>query len=515
MLFRGPDTNLEMKPELRILYLEDDPKDAELVEETLATDGIRCRVMRVETKADFITALEKGGIDLILADYTLPSFDGLSALKIAQEGWPQVPLIFVSGTLGEEVAIEALKIGATDYVFKTRLSRIVPSVQRALREAEERIGLSRAEEALRRSEVYLAEAQKLSHTGSFGWDVSSGKIYWSQETFRIFGYEPPAEPSLELVLHRTHPQDRALVRRLIDRIVQNRKDFDFEHRLLMPDGSVKYLRVVGRPSKEGPGGFEFVGAVTDVTERKQAEEELRQKEVSLREAQTELAHVSRVTTLGELAASIAHELNQPLTGMVTNANAGLHWLAGDAPNFAEVREAIRRIIRDGNRAGEVISRVRALFKKARMAKERLDLNEAIEEVVILTQNEVQRKNVALRMELAADLPAVMGDRVQLQQVVMNLILNAVEAMDSVEDRDRELVVRTERGEGDEVRVTVRDSGVGFDPLNAERIFHAFHTTKPGGLGMGLAISRSIIEWHGGRLWAEPNDGPGATFRFTL
>jgi PAS domain S-box-containing protein len=515
MLFRGPDTNLEMKPELRILYLEDDPKDAELVEETLATDGIRCRVMRVETKADFIAALEKGGIDLILADYTLPSFDGLSALKIAQEGWPQVPLIFVSGTLGEEVAIEALKIGATDYVFKTRLSRIVPSVQRALREAEERIGLSRAEEALRRSEVYLAEAQKLSHTGSFGWDVSSGKIYWSQETFRIFGYEPPAEPSLELVLHRTHPQDRALVRRLIDRIVQNRKDFDFEHRLLMPDGSVKYLRVVGRPSKEGSGGFEFVGAVTDVTERKQAEEELRQKEVSLREAQTELAHVSRVTTLGELAASIAHELNQPLTGMVTNANAGLHWLAGDAPNLAEVREAIHRIIRDGNRAGEVISRVRALFKKARMAKERLDLNEAIEEVVILTQNEVQRKNVALRMELAADLPAVMGDRVQLQQVVMNLILNAVEAMDSVEDRDRELVVRTERGEGDEVRVIVRDSGVGFDPLNAERIFHAFHTTKPGGLGMGLAISRSIIEWHGGRLWAESNDGPGVTFQFTL
>jgi signal transduction histidine kinase len=515
MLFRGPDTNLEMKPELRILYLEDDPRDAELVEETLATDGIRCRVTRVETKADFIAALEKGGIDLILADYTLPSFDGLSALKIAQQGWPQVPLIFVSGTLGEEVAIEALKFGATDYVFKTRLSRIVPSVQRALREADERIGLSRAEEALRRNEVYSAEAQKLSHTGSFGWDASSGKIYWSQETFRIFAYEPPTEPTLELILHRTHPQDRALVRRIIDRITQNRKDFDFEHRLLMPDGSVKYIRVVGRPSKEGSGGFEFVGAVTDVTERKQAEEELRQKEVSLREAQTELAHVSRVTTMGELAASIAHELNQPLTGMVTNAKAGLRWLAGDAPNLDEVREAIHRIIRDGNRAGEVISRIRALFKKARMAKERLDLNEAIEEVVILTQSEMRGKNVALRMELAADLPAVMGDRVQIQQVVMNLILNAIEAMDTVADRDRELVVRTERGEGDEVRVTVRDSGVGFDPLNAQRIFDAFHTTKPGGLGMGLAISRSIIEWHGGRLWAESNDGPGATFQFTL
>ena len=515
MLFRAPDTNQEMKPELRILYLEDDPRDAELVEETLATDGISCRLTRVETKADFIAALEKGGFDLILADYTLPSFDGLSALKIAQQGWPEVPLIFVSGTLGEEVAIEALKVGATDYVFKTRLSRIVPSVQRALREAEKRMGLSRAEQALRRSEVYLAEAQKLSHTGSFGWDVYSGKIYWSQETFCIFGYELPAEPTLELVLHRTHPEDRALVQQVIDRVSHDRKDFDFEHRLLMPDGSVKYIRVVGRPSKDESGSFEFVGAVTDVTERKRAEEELRQKEASLRKAQTELAHVSRVTTMGELAASIAHELNQPLTGMVTNANAGLRWLAGNAPNLDEVREAIHRIVRDGNRAGEVISRMRALFKKARMAKEQLDLNQAIEEVVILTQSEVQRKQVVLRMELAADLPAVIGDRVQLQQVVMNLILNAVEAMGTVKDHHREVVIRTERGEGDEVRVAVQDSGIGFDPLGAERLFEAFHTTKPGGLGMGLAISRSIVEWHGGRLWAELNDGPGATFRFTL
>src|SRR6202045_2836928 len=244
-----------MKSQLRILYLEDDPKDAELVQETLASDGIMCHVTRVESEADFLASLEQGGFDLILADYTLPSFDGLSALKIAQQDWPHVPLIFVSGTLGEEVAIEALKIGATDYVFKTRLSRIVPSVQRALREAEERIGPSRAEEALRRSEAYLAEAQKLNHTGSFGWDVSSGKIYWSQETFRIFEYHPPTEPTLELVLNRTHPEDRALVQQVLDRVAQERKDFDFEHRLLMPNGSVKSLRVVGRPSKDGSGSF--------------------------------------------------------------------------------------------------------------------------------------------------------------------------------------------------------------------------------------------------------------------
>src|ERR1700752_4771292 len=197
-----------MKSKLRILHLEDDPRDTELVQETLAMDGISSHVTRVETEADFVASLQQGGFDLILTDYTLPSFDGLSALKIARQNWPHLPLIFVSGTLGEEVAIEALKIGATDYVFKTRLSRIVPSVQRALREAEERTSLSRAEEALRRSEVYLTEAQKLSHTGSFGWDVSTGKIYWSQETFRIFEYEPPTEPTLELVMRRTHPEDR-------------------------------------------------------------------------------------------------------------------------------------------------------------------------------------------------------------------------------------------------------------------------------------------------------------------
>jgi PAS domain S-box-containing protein len=507
-----------MQSQLRILYLEDEPSDVELVQETLTLGDIRCHVTRVETETDFIASLQQGSFDLILADYTLPSFDGLSALKIAQQDWPHVPLIFVSGTLSEEVAIEALKFGATDYVFKTGLSRIVPSVQRALREAEERTELIRAEEALRRSEAYLAEAQRLSHTGSFGWDVASGKIYWSQETFCIFGYDQGIEPRMELVLQRTHPEDRALVQQLVDRVSHERKDFDFEHRLLMPDGSVKHLRVVGRPSIDRVGSFEFVGAVTDITERKHAEEELRRKETSLREAQTELAHVSRLTTMGELAASIAHEVNQPLAGIVTNANASLRWMAGELPNLDEAREAIRRIVRDGKRAGDVIARMRALFqnKKARTAREPLDINEAIKEVVILTQSELRRSETVLKMELAADLPAAMGDRVQLQQVVVNLLLNAIEAMSTVEDREREVVIRTLRGKGDEVRVAVQDSGIGFGAMSAEQIFEPFHTTKPDGLGMGLSISRSIVENHGGRLWAVSNDGrPGATFQFTL
>jgi PAS domain S-box-containing protein len=267
-------TNPEMYSPLRVLHLEDDSRDAELVQEMLAADGVACQVTRVETQAHFIACLELGGFDLILADYTLPSFDGLSALKIAGQNWPDVPFIFVSGTLDEEVAIEALKIGATDYVFKTRLPRIVPSVQRALREAQERLELSRAQEALWRSEAYLTEAQRLSHTGSFGWDVSSGEIYWSLETFRIFEYELAAKVTIGLVVQRTHPADRSDVQQLIDRVTRERKGFDFEHRLLVPDGSVKYVRIVGHPSEDESGNFEFVGAVTDITERKGAEASL-------------------------------------------------------------------------------------------------------------------------------------------------------------------------------------------------------------------------------------------------
>jgi predicted ATPase/signal transduction histidine kinase len=251
-------------------------------------------------------------------------------------------------------------------------------------------------------------------------------------------------------------------------------------------------------------------------ERKRAEDELRRSEASLREAQGELARVTRLTTMGEMAASIAHEVNQPLAGIVTNANASLRWLAGDSPNLAEAREAIRRIIRDGDRAGVVTQRIRALFTKTRAAKERLDINEAVREVAVLTGSEMRRNQVVLRMELAADLAPTMGDRVQLQQVVLNLILNGIEAMSTVQDHPRELVIRTQRGENDdEVWVAVQDSGIGLDPESREQIFDAFHTTKPTGLGLGLSISRSIVEGHGGRLWAASNDGPGATFLFTL
>jgi PAS domain S-box-containing protein len=387
----------------------------------------------------------------------------------------------------------------------------------------------RAEEALRRSEAYLAEAQKLSNTGSFGWNLSSGKIYWSQETFRVFGYDSATEPTLDRVVDRTHPEDKALVQAVIDRVLQDRKDFDVEHRLLMPDGSVKYLRVVGRLSKEDESDdFEFVGAVTDITERKRAEE-------ALQRTQAELAHVSRVMTVGQLSASIAHEMNQPLSAIVTNANAGIRWLAGDSPDLEEANQAIRRIIRDGERASTVVKRMHALFKKAPTSREQLDINEVIQEVLNLSHGEIKSNRISLRTRLANDLPLVTGDRIQFQQVILNLVLNAIQAMSGTSGGSREMEVSSERVsakhsgykpgnreqssladvEWSHVLITVQDSGPGLDPQLANRLFEAFCTTKPQGLGIGLTISRSIIEAHGGKLWAKANAPPGAIFQFTL
>jgi len=270
---------------LRILSIEDDPKDTQLIQDLLETEGVVCEVQRIDTEAALLASFEQGRIDLILADYSLPSFDGISALKLAMKACPDVPFIFVSGTLGEEVAIEALKIGATDYVLKTSLSRLVPSVLRALREATQKAERKRAEERLRKSEAYLAEAQRLSRTGSFGWNVSSGEIYWSEETYKVFEYDPAAKPALELVFRRIHPDDRDRIRQAIDRAFETRADLDFEHRLLMPDASVKYVHVLARALQTSPDDLEYVGAVTDVTAAKRTEETLRESEAYLTEAQ--------------------------------------------------------------------------------------------------------------------------------------------------------------------------------------------------------------------------------------
>src|ERR1700677_544746 len=257
-----------MLSRLRILSIEDDPNDTMLIQDLLETEGMVCEVTRGDTLAAFIASVEQGGVDLILADYASPSFNGISALKLAMKACPDVPFIFVTGTLGEEVAIEALKIGATDYVLKTRLSRLLPSVQRALREATQRAERKRAEESLRRSEMYLLEAQRLSHTGSFGWEPASGKIYWSDESYRIFGCEPTIQPTIQTALDRTHPDDRMRLQQILDRASIERGEYFAEHRVLMADCSVKYVRALAHPSTgEDPERFVFVGALMDVTER--------------------------------------------------------------------------------------------------------------------------------------------------------------------------------------------------------------------------------------------------------
>jgi PAS domain S-box-containing protein len=361
----------------------------------------------------------------------------------------------------------------------------------------------RAEAALQRSEVYLAEAQRISHTGSFGWDVSSGEIFWSEETFRIFEYDQSAQPTEELIFRRTHPEDRALVRQSIDRAVQGRMAFDFEHRLLMPDGSIKYVRVVGHPViPAGSGDVKFTGAITDVTDRERS-----------RQAQADLAHINRVTTMGELTASLAHEIKQPISAAVTDARTCLRWLARDEPDVAEASEAASRLVKDVTRAADIIARISSVFKKDAPQRELVDVNELVREMIVLLRSEANRYSISIRTELAEDLPKVMADRVQLQQVFMNLMLNAIDAMKETTDGS-ELTIKSEPGDG-QLLISVSDTGVGLPPEQADQIFRAFFTTKDNGTGMGLPISRSIIESHGGRMWSAGTFARGATLQFTL
>ncbi len=534
----------------------------------------------------------------------------------------------------------------------------------------------RAEAALLRSEAYLAEAQRVSRTGSFGWDVSSGEIFWSEETFRLLECERTIQPGVELVFQRTHPEDRALVQQNIDHAMQQKTEFDFEHRLLMPNGSIKYVRVVGHPAVAESGDVKFVGAITDVTDRKRAEalregesrilemiardaplgeilENLvqvveaqyagllcsvvlldedgqhirhgaapslpkpyteainglrigpkagscgtamyrrepvavtdilqdplweayrgaaepyglracwstpilahsgkalgsfamyyreprspgpaetralamathlagiaierklaREERERLRQAQSDLAHINRVTTMGELTASLAHEIKQPITAAVTNARTCLRWLGRDNPDVSEAREAASRIVTDVTRAADIISKISLLFQKGALQHELVDVNGLIREMIVLLRNEAGRYAISIRSELAEDLYPVMADRIQLQQVFMNLMLNGIDAMKDISTA-RELTIRSQQVKDGQLLISVCDTGMGLPPQQEEQIFSAFFTTKAHGTGMGLPISRSIIETHGGRLWATSDPGRGASFHFAL
>ncbi len=496
----------------------------------------------------------------------------------------------------------------------------------------------RAEEKLRQSEAYLAEAEKLSHTGSWAFDLASNKyVYVSEECFRMFEFNPQEDlPTREAISRLIHPEDWDEVRASFDKTLREKADTSTEFRIVLPSGTVKHIQATRHPILNDAGEIvQLVGTAMDITERKRAEEELRESETrfrtfvdhagdalfvqdleqgtivdvnrsaceslgytrqeligktplafhldwdqteieataeraaagesafdrhwhrrkdgstfpvevhnslvsyggrrfllkvardisdrvraeeqreKLRQLEADLAHINRVSMMGELTASIAHEVNQPLAGVVSNASASLRWLAGDSPNLEEAREAARRIVRDGKRAGEVITRIRALTKKASTPREKLDLNETLRQVLALVGDEAKRKSVNIRTQFANDLFPVSGDQVQLQQVVLNLAMNAIEAMSSIGERPRELVIGTKNIDADQVQVTVEDSGIGIDPLMLDKIFDSFYTTKPGGMGMGLSISRSILQAHGGRLWATAKDGKGTIFYLTL
>lgn len=368
-----------------------------------------------------------------------------------------------------------------------------------------------AEEKLRQSEAYLEEAQRLAHIGSWVWRIDGREaVYLSDEWYRIWGFDTEdGVPTQDRRVGRVHPEDRHRWVNTIEQAIAGKSEYEHEFRILLPTGAVRYIYAIGHPVLNASGDLvEFVGTSVDITERKHAEEEHER----LRQAQAELARITRVTTMGELMASLAHEVNQPITAALTNAKTCLRWLTHENVDLQEVRAAALRIVKDTNRAAEIISRIRLLFKKGTLERESLDINEVIRDMIILLMNQADRYSVSIRADFGADLPQIVGDGVQLQQVLMNLMLNGIDAVKDAKG-EREVRIKSDQ-QNHELLISVTDTGIGL-PAEASKIFDAFFTTKADGTGMGLSISRSIIESHGGRLWAANNSSQGATFFFTL
>jgi PAS domain S-box-containing protein len=426
----------------------------------------------------------------------------INSFAVAPNETPRIVLFAIAGlfvvllTASQRSAAESFRRARDDL---ERAGKKLEDVNRALQiESAQR----------KRSEAYLTEAQRLTRTGSFAWNISSRNLAWSEETYRILGIDPTVEPTIDVILQSIHPDGREVVQHKIERAIQVEQDYDHEHRLLMANGSSKSLHVRAHRVNPGPGEEEIVGAIVDVTETRKAQE-------ALHVAQAELAHVTRLTTLGEVTASIAHEVNQPLAAIVTNGEVCLRLLDHEMPNLSEVRETIGAVISSGRRASDIIRQVRDFSKKTNPEMSRLDISSVIDEAVALLRSEALNHRVTKRLELAPGLHFVHGDRIQLQQVIINLLINAIQAMATVTDRARVVLIRTQQHGADQVLVAIEDTGIGIEPENLSRLFSAFYTTKPDGMGMGLSICRSIIEAHAGRVWASRNAGPGMTFQFTI
>jgi PAS domain S-box-containing protein len=497
-----------------------DIEDRKRTEEALRQSEERARLMVDSIDGQIMTATPKGEVEFVNQQVLDYFGKGLEELK----DWRTNDAIH-RDDLPRALALWTHSIETGDpYQFDQRLRRADGAYRwfrvrgRGLRDAQGHVMRwyvlltdidegKRAEVQVEQSYLRLAEAQRLSKTGSFITDLVADDHNWSEETYRIFEFDPTTKVTVQMIRDIVHPEDLPTFDAVIARGMTG-TDVDFVFRIVLPRGAVKHIRGMARVMTQIGGHPLFIGALQDVTESKAAEE-------ALDRARSELAHVARLTTLNALTASIAHEINQPLSGIITNASTCLRMLNGDPPNVDGARETVRRTLRDGNRASDVITRLRALFSKKEFTTEPLDLNEATREVIALSLSDLQRNQVILRSELAEDLPPVVGDRIQLQQVTLNLLRNASDAMLDVDDRPRQLLIRTRREGDDRVRLSVQDAGTGVNPQDFERLFEAFYTTKTGGMGIGLSVSRSIIERHLGRLWAEANDGPGITFSFSI
>jgi PAS domain S-box-containing protein len=403
----------------------------------------------------------------------------------------------------------------TDISDRKRVEQALKDQDQELRQARDLLEIKVMERTkeLRRSEAYLEEAQRLSKTGSWARVSATGEMrYWSEECYRVLGFEPQdGLPRFETFLQHVHPDDQRKVWETAERAGREKVDYEVDYRIVHPGGDVRDIHTVGHPVLTPSGDVvEFVGTVMDVTERRQAETERE----SLRQVQADLAHINRATTMGELTASLAHEINQPIAAAATDARTCLRWLAREQPDIGEARESAERMVNAVTRAADIISRLRQLFKKGAPQTSLVDVSEVIQEMVVLLRSEASRHSVLILTELSEVLPRVVADRVQLQQVLMNLMLNGIEAMQDTKSGGQ-LTIRSLRGEGGQALISVSDTGKGLPPDRADQIFNAFFSTKAQGTGMGLSISRSIIESHGGRLWATSNSGRGATLNFTL
>lgn len=493
-------------------------RDVDRQSPDLSAEDLQLTVDRIP--AAVWSALPDGSADFFNQHYL--DYIGLGLDEVLGWGWTQaihpddLPRLLdswrtlsISGSAGEAEA----RIRRHDGEYRWFLLRATPHRDKN-RNILKWYGLNtdiedrrQTEERLRRSEAFLAEGQYLARMGNLSWRIATDEITWSEPLYRIFEFEPGSVVTLDRIATRVPPDDIPLLMDLVGRAKRGEMDFEYQHRISFPDGRIKHLHIIAHRAGDRDD-IEYIGAVLDITQRRVSED-------TLEKVRSELAQITRTMSLGALTAAIAHEVNQPLSGIVTNAGTCLRMLSADPPNIEIAKETARRTIRDGNRAADIIAQLHSLFTRKAIAHQVVDLNEAAREVLALVAGDFHRSRIVLNTAFADGLPQVGGDRIQLQQVIMNLVRNAFDAMQDVDDRPRQLVIKTESSDNDHVKLTVRDVGVGLGTEDPDRIFQAFHTTKSDGMGIGLSVSRSIIESHGGKLWAEANDGPGASLSFTI